>query len=58
MPDLIVLDDADFGFRDYPELWPKSLEDPSKKPWILIKSAVPLRTTVKDQKKGNVDALS
>jgi len=41
-PDLIVLDDADLGFRDHPELWSKLLKKGIKKPWILLKMSRPV----------------
>jgi hypothetical protein len=40
--DLIVLDDANRGFRNTPSLWPKSLENPDNKPWIVLKCAFPV----------------
>ena len=41
--DLIILDDADLGFRDHSELWPAALQEKSKNhPWILLKMACPL----------------
>ncbi len=41
--DLVILDDANLGFRDQPELWPATL-NPNKDegPWILLKMAKPL----------------
>jgi hypothetical protein len=40
---LIVLDDADLGFRKAPELWPGALNAKGKnRPWILLKMARPL----------------
>ena len=41
--DIVVLDDADLGFRDHPELWPAAL-DPKKnnKPWVVLKMTRPL----------------
>lgn len=44
-PDLIVLDDADLGFRNQPELWPMALDTKGGEkngPWILLKMARPL----------------
>lgn len=38
---IIVLDDADLGFRDHPELWPKALTS-GHRPWILLKMARPV----------------
>jgi hypothetical protein len=41
--DLVILDDADLGFRNNPELWPKALNSRGKEcPWILLKMARPL----------------
>jgi hypothetical protein len=41
--DLVVLDDADLGFRTHPELWPMALKGKGKdRPWILLKMARPL----------------
>ena len=40
---LLVLDDADLGFRSHPELWPMALNARGKeRPWILLKMARPL----------------
>ena len=40
---MIVLDDANLGFRNRPELWPIALNARGKKrPWILLKMARPL----------------
>ncbi|MGD9118611.1 MAG: RyR domain-containing protein [Dehalococcoidia bacterium] len=43
-PDLIILDDADLGFRDRPELWPEWLSSKADRTWILLKSAPVLAT--------------
>ena len=41
--DLVILDDADLGFRTHPELWPAALNLQGKhRPWILLKMARPL----------------
>ena len=41
--DLVILDDADLGFRNHPELWPVALNTKGKdQPWILLKMARPL----------------
>ena len=41
--DLVILDDADLGFRSHPELWPMALHAKGKqRPWILLKMARPL----------------
>ena len=41
--DIVILDDADLGFRNHPELWPAALDAKDKNhPWILLKMARPL----------------
>ncbi len=40
--DLIILDDADLGFRQQPELWPRALMDESCSSWILVKMSRPV----------------
>ena len=41
---LVVLDDANLGFRDHPELWPTALNTKGEaRPWILLKMACPLK---------------
>ena len=41
--ELVILDDADLGFRNHPELWPMALHSEGKdRPWILLKMARPL----------------
>lgn len=41
--DLVILDDADLGFRKAPELWPAALNSKGKnRPWFLLKMARPL----------------
>jgi hypothetical protein len=41
--DLVILDDADLGFRDRPELWPMALQAKGEeRPWVLLKMARPL----------------
>jgi hypothetical protein len=40
--DLIILDDANLGFRDHEELWPAALKDPQRRPWIILKMARPV----------------
>jgi hypothetical protein len=39
---LVVLDDADLGFRSQPELWPVSLTAPDSRPWVLVKMSRPI----------------
>jgi hypothetical protein len=41
-PHLIVLDDADLGFRDAPELWPPLLREKKPRPWIVLKMSPPV----------------
>lgn len=40
--ELVVLDDADLGLRDQPELWPAALSVAGSRPWILVKMARPV----------------
>jgi hypothetical protein len=40
--DIVILDDAGLGFRDRPALWPKSLNNPKHKPWIVLKMSKPV----------------
>ncbi len=40
--DLVVLDDADLGFRDRPDLWPQALTAKGRRPWIVVKMAEPV----------------
>ncbi len=40
--DLVVLDDADLGFRDCKELWPKAILELHPSTWILLKIARPI----------------
>lgn len=39
---LVVLDDADLGFRSRRELWPASLTNAGSRPWVLIKMSRPV----------------
>lgn len=41
-PDLIVLDDADLGFRERPGLWSGLLDKRGKDPWIVLKISRPV----------------
>jgi hypothetical protein len=41
-PDLIVLDDANLGFREHQEHWPRSLSSDTSRPWVLLKIARPV----------------
>jgi hypothetical protein len=39
---LVVLDDADLGFRSKSALWPVSLTAPGSRPWVLVKMSRPV----------------
>ncbi len=39
---VVVLDDADLGFRSKRELWPASLTEPGSHPWVLVKVSRPV----------------
>lgn len=39
---LLVLDDADLGFREQRGLWPKVLKQSDYRPWILLKMSQPV----------------
>lgn len=41
-PDLVVLDDANLGFRDRPDTWPAVLSQHEHTPWIVMKMAKPV----------------
>jgi hypothetical protein len=41
-PDLVVLSDANLGFRDNPQYWPQSLTNQDSQPWILVNTARPV----------------
>jgi len=41
-PDLIVLDDANLGFREHQEYWPIALSSDTSRPWVLLKIARPV----------------
>lgn len=40
--ELVVLDDADLGFRERKDLWPQAITAPGRHPWILLKMARPV----------------
>jgi hypothetical protein len=40
--DLVVVDDADLGFRSNREAWPASLTQPDCQPWVLVKMSRPI----------------
>ena len=39
---LIILDDANLGFRDHEERWPNTLRAKRSSPWIIVKMAQPV----------------
>ncbi|HEY97797.1 MAG TPA: ATPase [Dehalococcoidia bacterium] len=41
-PDLVILDDANLGFRDSEEFWPRALMSNASRPWVLLKIARPV----------------
>lgn len=42
-PDLVVLDDANLGFRSQAAVWPQAVKSPGqKRPWVLLKMAHPV----------------
>ncbi len=41
-PDIVVIDDANLGFRDHPSLWPPSLSSTDCSQWVLLKMAAPI----------------
>jgi hypothetical protein len=41
-PDVIILDDANLGFRDHQEHWPRALSSRTSGPWVLLKMAQPV----------------
>ena len=43
--DLLALHDADLGFRDHPELWPRTIREPDQAPpWVLLRTVQPIGT--------------
>ncbi len=40
--DVVVLDDANLGFRDMSKLWPQVLKKKGRSPWIILKTAQPV----------------
>ncbi len=40
--DIVILDDANLGFRDHPELWPAATAADASPSWILVKMAQPV----------------
>jgi hypothetical protein len=41
-PDLLILNDADLGFREHPEYWPQGLLNKQAHPWILVNTSRPV----------------
>ncbi|OGN98529.1 MAG: hypothetical protein A2Y89_03750 [Chloroflexi bacterium RBG_13_51_18] len=41
-PSLIVISDANLGFRRNPELWPSAIKSKATQPWILVNTARPV----------------
>jgi hypothetical protein len=42
-PDMVIIDDAGNGFRDFEDTWPESLQNEQEKPLILMKMSRPLQ---------------
>ena len=42
LADLVVLDDANLGFREHAKLWPKALDNAKHCPWIILKLSYPI----------------
>jgi hypothetical protein len=40
--DIVILDDADLGFRKSPDFWPKAILSPNRSEWIIVKMARPV----------------
>jgi ATPase family protein associated with various cellular activities (AAA) len=41
-PDIVVLDDANLGFRNLPDYWPMAVQTGSEKTWYVLKMAHPV----------------
>jgi len=41
-PDLIIIDDANLGFREHQEFWPQALASSTASPWVVAKMAKPV----------------
>lgn len=39
---LVLINDANLGFRSQPELWPKALSNSTKPPWVILRTAKPV----------------
>jgi hypothetical protein len=40
--EVVVIDDANLGFRDRPDLWPQAVTGSGGQPWIVLKMAQPV----------------
>lgn len=41
-PNIVVIDDANLGFRDHPEFWPEAIAEGANPDWIIYKMACPV----------------
>ena len=41
-PRIVVIDDANLGFRDRPDLWPEAIAEGANPDWIILKMACPV----------------
>jgi hypothetical protein len=41
-PDIVIIDDANLGFRDHPPSWPRAILKKDASPWVLVKMAKPV----------------
>jgi hypothetical protein len=41
-PDIIIIDDANLGYRDHPASWPRAISKKDATPWVLVKMAKPV----------------
>jgi hypothetical protein len=39
---VVVLDDADLGFRTAAQIWPKAIMEGNQRPWVVLKSSRPV----------------
>ena len=39
---VVVLDDADLGFRSAGQIWPKAITEGNQRPWVVLKSSRPV----------------
>ncbi|MBG0788231.1 MAG: ATPase, partial [Anaerolineaceae bacterium] len=42
IPNILVIDDANLGFRDHPEFWPDAIKKGAEPDWIIYKMACPI----------------